>query len=664
MMRKAAALSIIFFLILSSLTMPVTVHAAEKFVWIEVQNGSSQDIGVIQSGTDLLISGEDLVRLTGFSYTLKNNDAIFARGVKTIRIDLSKNIIYPMETLTRLSTVSLNEKIRQMDGKYYFPASQLLPWLNVSCFAKDGCLYILPDAASLWDAANGFKPNELRFDFEDACSRVNKSSKWVKSSAYFNSFEIGNVFDYVPKTFSSSWGSYMDYYDIFDEMFQNKDGTLYSVNELMEENDKINKLFKTVKDLDGTTGLPDEIQFAGAMSKSLSSFKNALGYALYYESFKQDNSVKLEMLDSISSFYQGVYDYPDAMISAAIEVEKEYTDFYAGLEAKFLNNLLDWSTNKAVGAATGSTLLGFALDAAGLNTAFASDWNKKINQLPEYEALAASTLDAYKDNYGGSLMRMISTQRSNAMLYLYSTRQCYLAMQALAENEGKQAAANYFEAQAEECNQWYGKFLATAGQAATANDSHEYAGSRMKESYAKSLLKTFSVLNYNQEKPNRQVMPGALAEFINMDYKEIKSRFPDGYQVLNGEYVKLSLNDAEITLDFSPPWDGNEPANDSVVNSLTIYSDSPNINSIGNSTMGQTLKQTKQELYPTTTWSAFSEFESGLYMTSFLYRDLTFGLFHVSAGFDGTEDSSKLTYVCLSKPYGVTDEEYAQLESD
>ena len=141
-MKRVIALLLAVILFLGVL--PADVSASEQeFVNVQlILNEKPKQYKVIESGSELMFSGEDLAAMGGYEYRIEKGSAYFTRGMKTLRVDLGESRLYPFEDITLVGKVKMAKKVREVDGVYYFPGTEILPWLSVSCFVHDGQLNI------------------------------------------------------------------------------------------------------------------------------------------------------------------------------------------------------------------------------------------------------------------------------------------------------------------------------------------------------------------------------------------------------------------------------------------------------------------------------------------------------------------------------------------
>ena len=493
MMRRFISVILTLAICVGLLSIPACASDNIRFINIKICQGDTKSYCVIEMGRDLLFSGEDLSKLTGYDYENDGNTAVFTRGCKTVKVDVSKNTLLPMEELTLVGTVKLSGKVQHIGDTYYFPGSELLPWLNVTCLEQDGVFYVVADAVSLWDFAADFKPELFKFDFLSCCSILKVNSKWLKAAAYARNNGLGAVFDAIPVSFDYTYGSYTDYFDIFDEMFQNKDSSVYAFKALTGQSKKVSSAFDMLDQLGTLDDLPDDLQALVACNKGLSKVSDAADYAVYYTTFQQDNTEKLAMMDAITLNRAAYKDYPPAMITAAIDVANSYRSLWDGLVTRFMQNLTEDTVKELISAGTNGKLMETALKTLGVYKAFKPSWSEGVDRISKYDAIAACGLDVLEENFGGSHVYTIQLQRCHAMLYLYACEQNYRAMATYAASKGENQTAENFTFIADAALEWEGKFLASAR--AAVNDSHEYGEGHAKEEYTTNILEMFAKLD-------------------------------------------------------------------------------------------------------------------------------------------------------------------------
>ena len=113
-MKRVIALLLAMILLTGIL--PIDAAATEQeFVNVQlILDGKLRQYKVIESGSELMFSGEDLAAMGGYEYRIEKENAFFTRGIKTVRVDLEENELYPLEGISKLSIIELTEKVLQV----------------------------------------------------------------------------------------------------------------------------------------------------------------------------------------------------------------------------------------------------------------------------------------------------------------------------------------------------------------------------------------------------------------------------------------------------------------------------------------------------------------------------------------------------------------------
>ena len=485
--------------LVSKISQASTLTDAQKalgFRMIKVTQKETKSYPVIVKDGEIFFSGKDLARITGFGYYLSDTNAKFQRGEKEIIIDLKKNILYPMKNTSLVDSINLPQELCCIDGEYYFPASQLLPWLNVSCGEKNGILHIYADEVSLWDIWGVFNPDQFYFDFVDCCHELGVNNKYLKAKSYIVDNGLMFIYDLIPIGLECTYGKYMDYYDIFDDMFKDKNSIEYSLYELTEDADTISSAFDLIEDINESLGedddnLPDEVALIKELADALSLLSFAADGAVYYTSFRQDNKEKLAMMDAITSS-RNYYEYPEPLSSAAIAIANSYRSLYEGFEFRIMRAIEEGLFGKLT---SGDGIINKIFDVIGLLPKENRDLAENIERVSKYETIASYERKAYFGEKYFTFISSIRAARCHARLYLYSSEQNWRTMAEYAQKINKKELANKYLEKAESTLPWQGKFLAASY--AEQNDSHEYGDGRLKTNYTKELFSMFSRLEYS-----------------------------------------------------------------------------------------------------------------------------------------------------------------------
>ena len=498
-MKRLFALVLTFILLLN--VMPVTSHAAKEpeFVTIGIDQGDLRQYSVIVADKDLLFSGEDLSAITGYSYEVKKENAYFTRGKKVNCVDLKKNKLYAMHGLGRGKKTGYDITVQKVDNTYYYSGAQMLPWLNVSCGVKDGALWVFADAVSIWDFIDEFKPEEHRFDYEACCRELNVNGDRLKRRAYIRQKGPGMIMDIIPVDWDVTVGGYEDYYNIFDDLFKNKDSAAYAFKELTETASTVKSGFDYIEKLGEYEDLPDELKAVSAFADALEGASDAADLAVYYATFQEDNAEKIAMMDAIT-LNESVYAFPEEMTFAASQVRESYQNVWKGLETKLVF-LVEEKVLSALVANT-NNIVSEALSLLDMPVPQKVNWMEGISRINKYEKISNCSLDVFNKEKTATRELSVRDTRCHAQLYLYACEQNWRAMAAYAKNSNKKDLEKKYLEKAENALAWQGKFLAAANKAAQINDSHEYTSGVAKQKYSEELLAMFAKLKPLNTKKN------------------------------------------------------------------------------------------------------------------------------------------------------------------
>lgn len=490
-MKRLIALLLAIILIAGVL--PANVSATEQeFVNVQlILNEKPKQFKVIGNGSELMFSGQDLAAMGGYEYRIEKRSAYFTRGIKTIRVDLEKNELYPLEGISKLSVIELTEKVIQVDGVYYFPGSEMLPWLNVNCFMHDGQLNIQTDEVSIWELIPEFAPEDFEFDFTACCKELGVNSKYLKARAFFQDEGLtGMFFEMIPYV-----GDSMDYYDLFEDIIQDQSASEKEMEDLLQNSEDVSYWMELAEDFDVIEDLPDELRLFGVVADVLSN--NAISFsfelASYVKHFSMHNENILAALHAMRVDYgESDLRLPSAAEHALREIEENYTDYYSGIADKMVRAITETTLEGLMGVPSG--LYKVAIKLVGFAEATSPDWDEGINRISSYDAIARYCIGTYEGIKEQSWASSIRSTCGLAYMYLYSCEQNWYAMAKYAEKEEKLALVEKYEAMAESAENWQRKFM--KAESAAMNDSHEYevVDGSMKQAYTNKLKKLFDAM--------------------------------------------------------------------------------------------------------------------------------------------------------------------------
>lgn len=538
---------------------PVHIFASEdEFVGISiVLNGIEKQCRVIESGAELLFSGEDLAEFGGYTYRVDGENAYFTRGQKTVRVNVARNILIPFDGTDYSKSnknITLNTSVREKDGVYYFPGTQLLPWLSVNCFAENGKLCIITDEISVWDLIAEFNPEDFAFDFAECCEDLGKSSKWVKAGAAFQGFGLETIFGWLP-TFGNDSNEEHDYYDIFEEMLQEQICSQTSVDEMMEDVDKINEWMDWAEAMKVKDELPDDWKAIGMVSDFIGSapmgLSEELGLylsSLYLTTIERDHQ---EKLNAIKYIVLSGGNFPDEMRAAAETIYLEYTDYVLGILGKGIDVLyealkdltfdLSYDAIEKVAGEYFKKVSGeFVADVYEIVLAVLDfpgmveyDCAEGIRRVDCYSAIAAESRREYRENKDIISDIGIQNTRSTAYLYLYAVEKNWRTMSDYALESGFLEYAAEYRAHADAAQEMASKFLQSAFS--QVNDSPEYVAGepRRKQGYTDKLKSMFADVEKHPDLVINDSASGnnsrGLIEYIGRDISDVVNDLGNTY---------------------------------------------------------------------------------------------------------------------------------------
>lgn len=513
-MKRVIALLLTVALVMG--VFPIQIFASgDEIVGISiVLNGVEKHCRVIESGAELLFSGEDLAAFGGYTYRVDGDNAYFTRGQKNVRVNMARDILIPFDGTDYSKSnknITLNTSVREKDGVYYFPGTQLLPWLSVNCFAENGKLCIITDEISVWDLIAEFNPEDFAFDFAECCEDLGKSSKWVKAGAAFQGFGLETMFGWLP-TFGNDSNEEHDYYDIFEEMLQDQICSQTSVDEMMEDVDKINEWMDWAEAMKVEDELPDGLKAIGVISDFAGSapLELSVELGLYLATMEMDNS---EKLNAIKYIVLSGGNFPEEMRAAAETIYLEYTDYVLGILGKGIDVLYE-ALKDLTGEASYEAVKKIAGELAGdvyeISLAVLDfpgmveyDCAEGIRRVDCYAAIALESRKEYRENKDIISEIGIQNTRSTAYLYLYAVAKNWRTMSDYALESGFLEYAAEYRAHADAAQEMASKFLQSAFS--QVNDSPEYVAGepRRKQGYTDKLKAMFSAITRTANKEKR-----------------------------------------------------------------------------------------------------------------------------------------------------------------
>lgn len=143
--KRTISLLLVFSLMMAFLS-AVVMAAEPELVYIRVSDGDTEkSYKVIHENNDIYFSAEAFSEITGYAFTASANYG-YQLGRKIIVVNPTNG---DLQIPVLHYTGNIGEII-EVDGTHYLSASQLLPWMNVTCSVNNGVLTIVADKASIW----------------------------------------------------------------------------------------------------------------------------------------------------------------------------------------------------------------------------------------------------------------------------------------------------------------------------------------------------------------------------------------------------------------------------------------------------------------------------------------------------------------------------------
>lgn len=533
MMRKVI---IVFLMLVSILICDLNiVHAAEdNFSDIYVVGMDGKDAGVkqrysvLKKSNDVMFRGEDLAKISGYTYSVDQGKTVFKRGYKEIKIDLNSNSYTVFRENNKYSFVN---KIIIKDDTYYFSAAEMLPWLNVNCVVDKGVIYVDVDENSYWDIYEEFnaEKSEMMFDFETCCEELGvKSNKLAAMSYLKDDGVVGIVLDlvWIPGT-STTVGERKGYMEIFEGMFEDAARINKVMDDMAESAEGIKVYLELAEKVDGLAELSKEVQMLDKVTQELKVLEDTENFLSYLCLLETDNSERMMWLKYLIS--ETDLDKDDEMISAAQAVYELYDGDvrFTDYGKKFLYEISDNIVEAGLDYLTGAGAVKAALDVMGVYTAIKPNWVSGVNKISKYDRIANECFSVYvRDRYQYDT-ESIESQRAHAMMFLYASECNWGVMADYAATKDYELSKRYTEI-ANQALEWQTKLMQCSDS--TVNDSLGYGTNNNAKTECTNILKNkFSSLNTGIENDNSETPEN------NENTKEASNLIKATYYDGNGE---------------------------------------------------------------------------------------------------------------------------------
>lgn len=491
---------------------PARAQAAEQYATVAVVDPEgATPYTVLVSNSEVLFSGEDLAQIAGFSYEVAGDTATLRRGAKTVEVALSGGDLSVCGT--RMG--ALVPAPLQRDGRWYLPASQMIPWLNLTATVADGALYVLRDEVSAFDVRAGFDPAAYAFDLDRVVADLGDgSSLWSGAQ------------DLLDGAKTSLLGEKDAYYDLLKEMVHDTGGAAWAaetyraldlLDDVASDEDGLFKVLFKLESYGEQLGQIDEA--FGTLGAAYGYTATVAQYALFFGYVGEGDAEKMQTLLLIQQSMEA----PLGLTQAAEQVSTDFENYWPSLLKQVFSDV----TNEVVDAAKFSNVFTatVALGIAGVKMVAETlpDWHELASTTARYDQLAAVGLDIYRRYQDGTDEVSLANARRGAMLYLYACQKSWELASSYALDGVNLEAGYDYAARADAAGELYARFLMSS--TATVNDSLGYGQaadslSFGKVDYANELLAAFAGLDcmrlvaatYNQQQLEYAILFAALAD--------------------------------------------------------------------------------------------------------------------------------------------------------
>lgn len=478
MIKRIISCVLVLLITLSSFPLFSFANEKNETSKLLVRQNQYKVIDVIKSGDEILMKTEDLAFLSAFVLKDEGHNAYFTRGAKTVFVDKERNTV---SIEGRSYGLSLNPGCKNIDGIWYLPASQILPWLNVQVGVENGVLTSLPNPFSLWDELYNFDLEDYYFNLGEICSTIGISSFRLESSAFVKNNGLGGLTYLVTDTKSSSMGEENAYYELFSDMVKDVSATDTEIDKWFEHYETFCDTLDMAKG--ALEAFDNDISKAFDTGNSLTITKNALDLLVYTVLFSEDGESKTDFLKTLIGGSES--NSNSGMISAAADVIDEYSNYWDGIYSKIKHHIIS-GVQDTINSATVLGLLHLA-------NKMTEGWAEAIDRINLRENIMAEALDGYECYTTELDTKSLNNLVNFIMLYLYSYEMNYRAIAIYMESKfrGPQWAHDEYVKKANEAEKLLGKFINVKVMLEDDAESFDF-----KREKAEKIKETFKEINF------------------------------------------------------------------------------------------------------------------------------------------------------------------------
>lgn len=392
-------------------------------------------------------------------FVIKENDInlVFNLGDKYVLFSKDKKTIstQPVNFTQKYSGTIVHKSM------YFYPLSEILPWMNVECAVDNGVMVIKPDIKSVWEISKDMLADEkLKFnilnEMEDDAYTVAAlvAANVITDFIDILKFDIPGFLK-LDKGYENSFYSLFNYYDAFIDMASDNFMASSEAEAFIEDIVTINKLNDSIKNV--LFGTNKDVDLPAILTEYNVDKSNWDSYIEMNQKFETMSkiattaSVVNDSLKVLKAVETAAYVLPDYL--DALESQKSNGADALAYNAALSKALKTLDTKKnALFVTLSDELVSFvvdkAVDVAGLSVSFTSavgcvdaflslvwpvnESADEITRLPIYYNIQTS---AYKKatecKFNATSLENVHLMRVNYMLSLLASKQSYEAMQSV-----------------------------------------------------------------------------------------------------------------------------------------------------------------------------------------------------------------------------------------
>ena len=398
-------------------------------------------------------------------FVIKENDInlVFNLGDKYVLFSKDKKTIstQPVNFTQKYSGTIVHKSM------YFYPLSEILPWMNVECAVDNGVMVIKPDIKSVWEISKDMLADEkLKFnilnEMEDDAYTVAAlvAANVITDFIAIFSFDIPGFLK-LDKGYENSFYSLFNYYDAFIDMASDDFMASSEAEAFIEDIVTINKLNDSIKNvLFGTNKDVDLPAILTEYNVDKSNWDSYIEMNQKFETMSKiatTTSVVNDSLKVLKAVETAAYVLPDYL--DALESQKSNGADALAYNAALSKALKTLDTKKnALFVTLSDELVSFvvdkAVDVAGLSVSLTSavgcvdaflslvwpvnESADEITRLPIYYNIQTSAYKkAIECKFNATSLENVHLMRVNYMLSLLASKQSYEAMQSVLNLIGK-----------------------------------------------------------------------------------------------------------------------------------------------------------------------------------------------------------------------------------